>query len=138
MSDYWALSILRFMCLPSGGWGQGAGSPGADACPLMGGTGSRASSGPLVSGAGSGYRCPGPGCQGVGSGQVVHETVSQWLAAGSWGVPRIVSEDWYVGLGPGPSGTQGQVLRWLWSSEGLNGAHLPWVVLCTCLASCLT
>ena len=47
MSDCWALNILRFMCLPSGGWGQGTGSPGADACPLMGG------SCPLVSGAGS-------------------------------------------------------------------------------------
>ena len=34
------------------------------------------------------------------------------------------SEDLYVGLGPGPSGTQSQVLGWLWSFVGLNGAHL--------------
>ena len=53
MSGCWALSILRFMYLPIVGWGQDTGSPGADACPLMGDISSRASSGPLVNGAGS-------------------------------------------------------------------------------------
>lgn len=36
-----------------------------------------------------------------------------WLQD-SGGVPRIVPEDWCVELGPGSSGTQGQVLGCLW------------------------
>lgn len=84
----------------------------------------------------SGYRALGVQVL-VAAKWFMRQGLNGWLQ-GPGGVPRIVSEDWYVGLGPGPSGTQGQVLRWLWSSEDLHGAHLPWVVLCTCLVSCLT
>lgn len=67
----------------------------------------------------------GPGISGYRALGVQALVSAKWfMRQGLGGVPRIVSEDWYVGLGPGPSGTKGQVLGWLWSSAGFNGAHL--------------
>ena len=40
------------------------------------------------------------------------------------GILGLVPAHWWVELGPGPSGGQGHILRWLWAQGGLRAAYL--------------
>ena len=53
------------------------------------------------------------------------------------GIPRLVPVYWYVGLCPGPSGGQRQVLGQLWAQGVLRQQACWWVRLCLYPASCL-